>query len=76
MSRLPRIPGNPPEAQSPMVAEAQEPDGSWRLIAGPGLGRDVMAAARQYRADQGHLAPETRVRLAEGEQLAHWRGGQ
>lgn len=45
------------------VAEAREPDGTWRLIRGPGTVSDVIRAVRQWRATGWGADAETRVRL-------------
>jgi hypothetical protein len=51
------------------LIEYQAPDGTWRLVATRPTPREACQAAKGYRRDQGHLAPETRVSLATAEQL-------
>lgn len=63
-THLPRIPTTPPaEQRADWIGAAQRPDGTWEPIAGPGLRREVGRQVRAHRSNQGHLAPETRVRL-------------
>lgn len=45
------------------IGEARAPDGSWRVIERGTEVRSVIRAVRKWREREGHLVPETRVRV-------------
>lgn len=46
------------------VAENREPDGTWHRLFTNADVKVVIRFIRQWRKDRGHLATETRVRMA------------
>jgi len=44
------------------VAEAREPDGTWKVVVGPLTLRDVLRGLRRFKDSGWHLDTETRVR--------------
>lgn len=48
------------------IAEAQEPDGSWRQVAGGADVRQVIRQLRRWRRDRAHLAADVETRVRRG----------